>query len=57
MGTRLGKIIIGHCRKTIAPATTTAPQFDHSHGPQYEIQSDKSYHVAMHKGTVLQKID
>jgi hypothetical protein len=57
MGTRLDKIIIGHCRRTIAPATPTAPQFDHPHGPQYEIQSDKSNHVAMHKGTVLQKID
>ena len=25
--------------------------------PQYEIQSDKSSHVAMHKGTALQKVD
>ena len=25
--------------------------------PQYEIQSDKSDHVAMHKGTALHKID
>jgi len=25
--------------------------------PQYEIQSDKTDHSAMHKGTVLHKID
>jgi hypothetical protein len=25
--------------------------------PQYEIQSDKSDHVAMHKGSALHKID
>jgi hypothetical protein len=25
--------------------------------PQYEIQSDKSDHVAMHRGTALRKID
>ena len=25
--------------------------------PQYEIKSDKSDHVAMHKGTALHKID
>jgi hypothetical protein len=25
--------------------------------PQYEIQSDKTDHVAMHKGGVLHKID
>jgi hypothetical protein len=25
--------------------------------PQYEIQSDKSEHVAMHKGAALRKID
>ena len=25
--------------------------------PQYEIQSDKTDHIAMHKGTVLHKID
>ena len=25
--------------------------------PQYEIQSDKTDHVAMHKGAVLHKID
>jgi Hypervirulence associated proteins TUDOR domain len=25
--------------------------------PQYEIQSDKSEHVAMHKGTALRKLD
>jgi hypothetical protein len=25
--------------------------------PQYEIKSDKTDHIAMHKGTVLHKID
>lgn len=25
--------------------------------PQYEIQSDKSAHVALHKGSILRKID
>ena len=25
--------------------------------PQYEIQSDKSEHVAMHKGAALRKLD
>ena len=25
--------------------------------PQYEIKSDKSDHIAMHKGAALQKID
>jgi Hypervirulence associated proteins TUDOR domain len=25
--------------------------------PQYEIQSDKTDHIAMHKGAVLHKID
>ena len=25
--------------------------------PQYEIKSDKSDHIAMHKGSALQKID
>ena len=25
--------------------------------PQYEIQSDKTDHLAMHKGAVLHKID
>jgi len=25
--------------------------------PQYEIKSDKTDHVAMHKGTALHKID
>ena len=25
--------------------------------PQYEIQSDKTDHIAMHKGAVLHKLD
>jgi len=27
-----------------------------AHDPQYEIQSDKTDHIAMHKGTALHKI-
>ena len=27
------------------------------HDPQYEIQSDKTDHIAMHKGSALHKID
>lgn len=28
-----------------------------AHDPQYEIQSDKTAHVAVHKGAALQPID
>jgi hypothetical protein len=28
-----------------------------NHDPQYEIQSDKTPHIALHKGSALHKID
>lgn len=48
-----GKIIKVHTRDTIYKGYTRHCTLD---DPQYEIQSDKSDHIAMHKGAVLQQI-
>ena len=40
-----GRIIKGHPRRAS------------SEEPQYEIQSDKTDHIAMHKGAALHKIE
>lgn len=48
-----GKIIRVHTHDTIYKGYTRhcTPE-----DPQYEIQSDKSDHIAMHKGAVLQRM-
>ena len=33
------------------------PRHASKEGPQFEIQSDKTDHIAIHKGAVLHKID
>lgn len=49
-----GKIVKVHNKDTDYKGYTHHASID---DPQYEIQSDKSDHVAMHKGTALQRID
>ncbi|EIM03232.1 DUF2945 domain-containing protein [Rhodanobacter denitrificans] len=49
-----GRIIAVHTRDTEYKGhTRRCSEAD----PQYEIQSDKTDHVAMHKGAALHKID
>jgi Hypervirulence associated proteins TUDOR domain len=48
-----GKIVKVHKKDTDYKGYTHHATIDN---PQYEIQSDKSDHVAMHKGTALQRI-
>jgi hypothetical protein len=48
-----GTIVRVHTRNTNYKGYTHHASVD---DPQYEIQSDKSDHVAMHKGTALHKI-
>jgi hypothetical protein len=48
-----GKIVKVHTKDTDYKGYTHHATAD---DPQYEIQSDKSDHVAMHKGTALHKI-
>jgi hypothetical protein len=48
-----GRIIRVHKRDTDFKGYTHHASAD---DPQYEIKSDKSEHVAMHKGTALHKI-
>ena len=47
-----GKIIAVHTRNTVYKGYTHHASSDE---PQYEIQSDKSDHIAMHKGSALKK--
>jgi Hypervirulence associated proteins TUDOR domain len=53
----------GHVSGTIIQVHTSNADYKgythhaSAHDPQYEIQSDKSDHVAMHKGAALRKID
>ena len=49
-----GKIIQVHKKNTDYKGYTHHASAD---DPQYEIKSDKTDHVAMHKGTALHKID
>jgi hypothetical protein len=49
-----GTIIKVHTTNTDSKGYTHHASEDN---PQYEIQSDKSEHVAMHKGTALRIID
>jgi hypothetical protein len=49
-----GTIVKVHTRDTNYKGYTHHASVD---DPQYEIQSDRSDHVAMHKGTALQRID
>lgn len=49
-----GKIVKVHNKDTDYKGYTHHASVD---DPRYEIQSDKSDHVAMHKGTALQRID
>jgi hypothetical protein len=48
-----GRIVKVHTRDTDYMGYTHHASAD---DPQYEIKSDKSDHVAMHKGTALHKI-
>jgi hypothetical protein len=47
-----GKVVRVHTRDTEYKGHTRHASPDE---PQYEIQSDKTDHVAMHKGSALQK--
>ncbi|HUL19493.1 MAG TPA: DUF2945 domain-containing protein [Steroidobacteraceae bacterium] len=49
-----GKIVKVHKKNTDYKGYTHHASAD---DPQYEIKSDKTDHVAMHKGGALQKID
>jgi hypothetical protein len=49
-----GRIIRVHKRNTNYEGYTHHASAD---DPQYEIKSDKTDHIAMHKGTVLRKIE
>ncbi|CAL61990.1 Conserved hypothetical protein [Herminiimonas arsenicoxydans] len=48
-----GKIIKVHTKEVIYKGYTHHAS---TAEPQYEIQSDKTDHIALHKGTALQKI-
>lgn len=49
-----GKIIKVHTRDTDYKGHTRRASHD---DPQYEIKSDKTDHVAMHKGSALRKVE
>jgi hypothetical protein len=49
-----GRIIKIHTRDTLYKGH---PRHASNDEPQYEIKSDKTEHIAMHKGAVLHKID
>ena len=49
-----GKIIKVHTKDVAYKGYTHHASEDE---PQYEIQSDKSDHIAMHKGPALQKVN
>ena len=49
-----GKIIKVHTRSVAYKGYTRHATEDE---PQYEIRSDKSDHIAMHKGSALQKVN
>ena len=49
-----GRIIRIHTHDTLYKGH---PRHASKEEPQYEIQSDKTDHIAMHKGAVLHKID
>ena len=49
-----GRIIKIHTRETEYKGH---PRHATADAPQYEIQSDKTDHIAMHKGSALHKID
>ena len=49
-----GRIIRIHTHDTLYKGH---PRHASKQEPQYEIQSDKTDHIAMHKGAVLHKID
>jgi hypothetical protein len=49
-----GRIIKIHTRETLYKGH---PRHASPDEPQYEIQSDKTEHIAMHKGAVLRKIE
>jgi hypothetical protein len=49
-----GRIIKIHTHDTLYKGH---PRHARPDEPQYEIQSDKTDHIAMHKGAVLRKID
>jgi hypothetical protein len=49
-----GKIIKVHTRNVLYKGYTHHASDDE---PQYEIKSDKTDHIAMHKGTALKKIN
>jgi hypothetical protein len=49
-----GRIIKVHTRDTTYKGH---PRHCTAGDPQYEIKSDKTDHIAMHKGTALHKID
>ena len=49
-----GRIIRVHKRNTNYKGYTHHASAD---DPQYEIKSDKTDHIAMHKGTALRKIE
>ena len=49
-----GRIIKIHTRNTQYKGY---PRHASEDQPQYEIKSDKTDHIAMHKGSALQKID
>jgi len=49
-----GKIVKVHVRDTDYKGHTRHCSED---DPQYEIKSDKTDHIAMHKGTALRKVD
>ena len=53
-GHATGKIIKAHKNDTDYKGYTHHASAD---DPQYEIKSDKTDHVAMHKGSALHKID
>jgi hypothetical protein len=49
-----GRIVRVHTKDTAYKGYTHHASVD---DPQYEIRSDRSDHVAMHKGAALQKIE
>jgi hypothetical protein len=49
-----GRIVKIHAKDTDYKGYTHHASQD---DPQYEIKSDKTEHIAMHKGAVLQKIE
>jgi Hypervirulence associated proteins TUDOR domain len=49
-----GKIINVHTKNVLYKGYTHHASDDE---PQYEIKSDKTDHIAMHKGTALKKIN